>query len=424
MRSRRDRAPAPAPRVNATTSSRPDGTRSGERFAIAVSNLGHVYTHMFTILYASAVLHLPSVFALGYGELLELASVGLVLFGVGALPAGWLGDRWSQVGMMVIFFVGLGAGSLVTGLASGPGALFVGLSLIGLFASIYHPVGIAWLVACARRRGIALGVNSVFGGVGSAAAPVFVGLMIDHVTWRAAFVIPGIASVVTGIVLWLAWRRGAIRDVRSDRAPPRTPGRNAMRRVFVVLTLTMACNGFIYTGLTHTMPKIFESGLSPALAGSYTEIGLYVGAVIGLASACSLLGGWLADRFSARAIYVSCWLAMVIPVFVLTSTFGTLLLVVAALAMAFNATFAAAENMLVAHYTPFRWRSLAYGAKFVLALGVGGLTVSLAGRTFESTGSFDPLYLLFTGAALAAALGAMMLPGRRAAPVEALGARA
>ena len=392
--------------------------------AIAFSNLGHVYTHMFTILYASAVLYLPSVFGLGYGELLELASLGLVLFGVGALPAGWLGDRWSQVGMMVIFFFGLGAGSLVTGLAPGTGTLFLGLCLLGLFASIYHPVGIAWLVACARKRGITLGINSVFGGVGSAAAPIFVGVMIDYFSWRAAFVIPGVVSLLTGAALWLAWRRGTVSDVRSERTPPAKPGRGAIRRVFIVLTLTMACNGFIYTGLTHTMPKVFETGLEPLIAGSYTEIGLYVGGVIALASACSVIGGWLADRYSARAIYVSCWLAMVIPIFVLTSTAGMLLLAVAALAMAFNAGFAAAENMLVAHYTPFRWRSLAYGAKFVLALGIGGLTVSLAGRTYEATGSFDLLYVLFTGATLAAALGAMMLPGRRAAPAEALGARA
>ena len=137
-----------------------------------------------------------------------------------------------------------------------------------------------------------------------------------------------------------------------------------------------------------------------------------------------MIGGWLADRYSARTIYVSCWLAMVIPVFVLTSTFGALLLVVAVLAMAFNAGFAAAENMLVAHYTPFRWRSLAYGAKFVLALGIGGLTVSLAGRNYEATGGFDLLYVLFSGAALTAALGAMMLPGRRTEPAEALSARA
>ena len=239
------------------TAEPPAGADAGNRarLAIAFSNVGHAYTHMFTILYASAVLYLPSVFGLGYGELLEMASLGLVLFGVGALPAGWLGDRWSQVGMLVIFFVGLGAGSLVTGLAPDTGTLFLGLCLIGLFASIYHPVGIAWLVACARKRGMALGINSVFGGVGSAAAPIFVGVMIDYFSWRAAFVVPGVASLLTGAALWLAWRRGAVRDVRADRTPPAKPGRGAMRRVFVVLTLTMACNGFIYTGLMHTMPR-------------------------------------------------------------------------------------------------------------------------------------------------------------------------
>ena len=386
---------------------------------IAFSNLGHVYTHMFTILYASAVLHLPSVFGLGYGELLELASLGLLLFGVGALPAGWLGDRWSQVGMMVLFFGGIGVGSLVTGLAQETRALFAGLTLIGLFASIYHPVGIAWLVAAARRQGITLGLNSVFGGIGSAAAPVFVGLMIDHYSWRAAFVIPGIASVLTGVALWLAWRRGAIRDLRADRSPARAPERGAMRRVFVVLTVTMACNGFVYTGLMNTMPKVFESGLQPALADSYTEIGFYVGAVIALASMSGMIGGWLADRYSPRAIYATFWIAMVPPLFVITSTFGTTLLAIAALAMSFNAAFAAAENMLVAHYTPFRWRSLAFGAKFVLALGIGGLTVSLAGRSFEATGGFDLLYTLFVGAALLAAVGALILPGRAQAAAAA-----
>ena len=391
----------------------PPGGSAG--VAIAFSNLGHVYTHMFTLLYASAVLHLPAVFGLGYGELLELASLGLLLFGVGALPAGWLGDRWSQVGMMVLFFCGVGAGCLATGLARGTGTLFAGLTLIGLFASIYHPVGIAWLVAAARRQGATLGLNSVFGGIGSAAAPVFVGLMIDHASWRAAFVVPGLASLLSGAALWLAWRRGAIRDLRSERRPARAPERGAMRRVFVLLTVTMACNGFVYTGLMHTMPKVFESGLDPGgLAGRYTEVGVYVGAVIALASLCGMIGGWLADRYSPRAIYIAFWLAMAPPLFVITSAFGATLLALAALATSFNAAFAAAENMLVARYTPFRWRSLAYGAKFVLALGIGGLTVGLAGRSFEATGGFDLLYTLFAGAAVVAALGAVLLPGRRA----------
>jgi MFS family permease len=377
---------------------------------MAVSNLGHVYTHLFTILYATAVLHLPSVFDLPYGELLGLSSLGLVLYGVAALPAGWLGDRWSQVGMMVVFFLGIGFGSVVTGLAEGRGELFVGLTLIGLFGSIYHPVGIAWLVASASRQGMSLGVNGVFGSLGSAIAPVFVGLMIDLVSWRAAFVVPGLLSMTTGVALIALWRRGLAGDVRQDRVPSSAESPGAMRRVFVILTLTMACNGFVYAGLTNTMPKLFERGLGEALAASYTEIGVYVGAVIGLSSLSSLAGGWLADRYSPRMVYIVAWILLAPTLFVLTSLFGTSLLAVALLALVFNVSFAAAENLLVARYTPFEWRALAYGAKFVLALGVGGLTVKLAGVSFDRTGSFDILYALFGAAAVLAFFTSILLP--------------
>jgi len=158
------------------------------------------------------------------------------------------------------------------------------------------------------------------------------------------------------------------------------------------------------------MPKLFEAGLGSIMAGSYTEIGLYVGLVIGLASFSSVLGGWLADRHPARSIYIVFWLLSVPPVMLMVSSSGVPLLAVALFAMLFITAFAAAENLLVARYTPFEWRSLAYGAKFVLALGVGGLTVRLAGHVFDSTGGFTSLYYMFAASCLAAGVAAILLP--------------
>ena len=250
--------------------------------AIIFSNIGHTFAHLFTILYATAVLYLPKVFDLSYGELLGLSSLGLVLFGVAALPAGWLGDRWSKVGMMSIYFFGIGFGAIVTGIAQGPNMLFVGLTLIGLFASIYHPVGIAWIVSIARKRGMTLGINGVFGNIGGALSPVFVGVMIDYATWRMAFILPGVISILIGLVLLLSWFKGYVRDTKSDRIVTEGLEVNQFLKVFIILTITMACSGFVYTGLTNIMPKLMEMGLSKAMAASYTQIGLYVGLVLSL----------------------------------------------------------------------------------------------------------------------------------------------
>ena len=384
------------------------------RASIAFSNAGHTFTHLCTVLYATAVLHLPQVFGLPYGELLSLSSLGLILFGVAALPAGWLGDRWSVVGMMVIFFIGIGVGAVITGLAGSPMMLFVGLTAIGLFAAIYHPVGIAWIVASARKRGITLGFNAVFGNVGNSVAPVFVGAMIDFVSWRAAFIIPGLLAFMTGIALLLAWQRGWVSDAKTDRTPAtEAPDRSAAYRVFIVLTFTMACTGFVYAGLTNTMPKLFEMGLGPALAVSYTEIGLFVGIISGIASFSSILGGWLADRFSARAIYFVFWGLQVPLLFIITSMADLPLLVVALLVLSFNLSYSSAENMLIAHFTPIRWRAVAFGARFVLALGAAGITVILAGWIFDTRGSFDVLYVWFGIAAISATAACLLLPGRR-----------
>jgi MFS family permease len=111
--------------------------------------------HLFTAFYFVIVLALEADWNLPYHELIELWTLGALLVGLGALPAGWLGDRWSAGGMMVVYFLGLGLSGILCGLLDGPVAMMVGLASIGLFASIYHPVGIAWLVRSGTPRAAA-----------------------------------------------------------------------------------------------------------------------------------------------------------------------------------------------------------------------------------------------------------------------------
>jgi nitrate/nitrite transporter NarK len=135
-----------------------------------------------------------------------------------------------------------------------------------------------------------------------------------------------------------------------------------------------------------------------------------VGLVIGLASFSSVVGGWLAERYSARSIYLVFWALIIAPVALMVGTRGVALVALAAWTMFALSAFSAAENLLVARYTPFRWRSMAFGAKFVLALGVAGLTVRLAGTLYDRDGHFGQLYFMLAAAAVAAVAAALLLP--------------
>lgn len=158
------------------------------RIGFVFLNIGHFHTHMFMLLYPTVVLALEQALDRPYPALIVLSTAGFVAFGAGALPAGWLGDRWSRTGMMTVMFFGLALGGLITGLAQGPLGIAVGLTVIGAAAAIYHPVGIAMVVEGAGGRlGRRLGLNGVFGNLGVALAGLIAGTLADAFGWRWAF---------------------------------------------------------------------------------------------------------------------------------------------------------------------------------------------------------------------------------------------
>ena len=101
--------------------------------------------HMFAAFYFVIVLSIEKDWGLTYDLLIKLWSLGALMIGLGAIPFGWLSDRWSRSSMIVIMFFGMGLSSILCGLSSSILGLFIGLSILGLSCSIYHPVGISWV---------------------------------------------------------------------------------------------------------------------------------------------------------------------------------------------------------------------------------------------------------------------------------------
>ena len=137
---------------------------------------------------------------MAYSELLPFATPGFVAFGAGSLLTGWLGDRWSRRHMMLIFYLGIGLSMISVGFVQTPLQLGAALLAIGIFASIYHPVGTAMIVSYADKLGREMGLNGVWGNLGVASSALVTGVIGQYLGWRFAFIVPGAVTVMIGIV--------------------------------------------------------------------------------------------------------------------------------------------------------------------------------------------------------------------------------
>lgn len=394
------------------------------RLSVGFSWIGHTLMHITAALYLTVVLALEQEWKLPYDDLIRLWTLGSLMIGVGAPLAGWLGDRWSDSRMMAVFFFITGGGSVAAGLANGPDALWLGLAVLGLGASIYHPVGMSWMVKNAPNRGKALGYLGLFGTLGVALAGVVAGGLTEWLTWRAAFLVPGAVCLVMGVALAGCIALGIVRDRLADVKPQPKPSRGEVIRAFVVLSVTMLCAGLMFNAMQVVLPKLFGERLHGLVGEGTFGIGGLVTMVYLTAAVPQLIGGHLADRFPLRRIYALCLLWQVPMMAALAVMAGIPLVGAAALVIIASQVQIPAENMLLARYTPDRHRGLAFGAKFILSFGAGPLAVQMVAFFYEMSHEFVLLYATLTVLAGVAFLAALLLPAdtdpaKTAAPAPA-----
>ncbi len=386
--------------------------KTSNRLTVAFSSLGHFLIHFCTAFFFVIVLTLEVEWSRPYHELVPLWTLGSLLVGLAALPAGLLSDRFGASAMMAVFFLGMGGSSIWAGLSSSPLGLTVALTSLGLFAAVYHPVGIPWLVRnTSVSRGKALGINGVFGNVGSAAAGAVTAALLDAAGWRAAFFVPGAVSILAGVALVLCCATGLIRE--PEGAPPAAAAsaKSDSRRVFSILLVTMFLGGLIYHSTQASLPKLIELRHQGLAGEGAFGVGLLVAFVYAAAGVMQVVGGHLADRMPPKQVYAGAILLQVPLLFLASSLGGVTLVAVATLMVMGNTAALPAENLLLARYTPEKRHGLAFGVKFVLFFAAAPLAVQLASWVSARTGEFHWLYV-FLGICAATALAcAALLPG-------------
>ena len=380
-----------------------------QRASVLFLNVGHAYDHFFMLIYPTVVLALSQQFSQPYDALLTLATAGFIAFGGASLPAGWLGDRWSRTGMITVFFIGIGVSSLLTGMARSAFEIGCGLGLMGLFAAIYHPVGIALVVQQSEKTGQSLGINGVFGNFGVALAAITTGALTDLMSWRAAFILPGCVAIVTGVAYGLTVRGlSSAVDHSGVARPAVSTTRNMQMRLFAVLAVAALFGGIVFHATTVALPKVFAERLV-GFTASIFGIGSLVSLVFGVAAMAQILVGRWLDRY--RFTWVLMLVTIVQVPLLLAAAWAqqlaTLLVMLPLMFFIFGAI--PINDWVVARYVTDQWRSRVYALKYVLSLGVSALALPLVAWLHAADGGFQTLFLVLAVCAAAIAVAAAIL---------------
>ena len=386
-------------------------------------NLGHFIDHLLMLVFATAAaLTLAREWGMSYAELIPYATPGFVAFGLFSLPAGWLADKWSREGMMLVFFFGIGMSAIATALAQSPLQMAVGLFAIGVFGAIYHPVGIPLVIQGYMKTGLRIAVNGVFGNLGVAVAALLTGYLVDQSGWRSAFIWPGLVTIVIGAGYAILVGRGRSEGASTDAggASPENAtagemqlGRHLLIRVFAIVFFSTAIGSLVFQSTTFTLPKIFEERLGD-LAVSATLIGWYAFVVFAIASMGQLVVGYLVDRFSIKTVFVAVAIFQVIFFLAMIGRVGNVALLVSIAFMLVVFGQIPINDVLVGRITKSEWRSRAYGLRYVIGFTVMASAVPMVAWIYARWSS-DALFIVLAAAGAGILIAVVMLPRQLAA---------
>src|SRR6476659_2392667 len=162
-----------------------------------------------------------------------------LLLGALILVGGSLGDQFGRKRVFLFGVIFFTAASIVCGVAASSRVLIAGRAWQGIGAAFLVPGSLAIISATfdAAERGRAIGTWSGFSAITTAIGPVAGGWLVEHVSWRAVFVLN--VPLATAVLIL------SLRFMDESRDPSRTSRIDWAGAVLAVLALGGAVFGLL-----------------------------------------------------------------------------------------------------------------------------------------------------------------------------------
>jgi MFS family permease len=372
---------------------------AAKRRAIGFLNWAHALDHYVILIFPTVVIGLEAVHGRPYSELIALGTASFVAFGVFSLPAGWLADRWSRRNMMALFYVGCGL-SLV-GAALAPNLLMLATALfaLGVFAAIYHPVGMAMLIDLSQARGRTLAFNGVCGNVGAALAAGITAALASWIGWRGAFVVPALASIATGVAYMALVPDDRHRTGKRQTTADVVMSWRLAAAVFAIYVVISIASGLVFNTVSIALPKIVDERLGQS--APLIAVGSLATAVFLCGAAAQLAMGRLVERYAPHLLFAGVVATQLLALLWAGQASGLSLIAALTVLMAGIYAQVTVGDIVIARYTADAWRGRIYAVRYFLTFVSAGAAVAII-AFLHSRGGFD--LVLTVIAAIAAVL--------------------
>jgi MFS family permease len=367
-----------------------------EKGLVALTSCSHALTHAYLLIFPAVLLLLKEEFGMGYLGLGVIGNIMVFSYGLGALPGGLIYNRFGPRKLYLFCFLGSAGACLLVAASSNLILFTVGLALLGVLGSVYHPMVNSLITSKVKEYGVALGIHGATGNIGFASAPFIAGLIASRWGWRQAylfFAVPGVALSIWSLFVDMSIKKEVEPEPDPARVNPASV--SPVKSFWIYFSLPL----FLIYMLNYLQSFNSNGAITflPTYMAKYTSFHILSWdnvAVGGMLSGLALLmgvfgqytGGLLAEKPHLERNLVVMAVICLPSIFAMAFVKDATLLIMSLIFFFFIFSLQPMMNVLLARRTTLEMRGTAFGLYFFAAFGLGSLSSSFSGYIAQRFG--------------------------------------
>jgi|YelNatPaOPRAMG01_1025707.scaffolds.fasta_scaffold04629_2 predicted MFS family arabinose efflux permease len=379
---------------------------SKKNIQIALLGAAHSLNHSLFVIAPPLLTLIMSDLGVSKSVMGAVATIASMLYGVGALVGGPLGDRIGENRTITLCLMFSGLSTFIMLAASAAQSIYVyaiALILMASWASLYHPTANS-LISKTFKGKVAetMGLHGVGGTLGVVLTPSIAWFLGVNFGWSWAFIVFGVLCILLALIFLKNFNKVQNREGKSGTIMEALK----IRELWTLLIFNIAI-GFFMKGVELFFPTYLEE--NRGINSMWASIAYTILLAVGVPG--QWIGGKAADKVGSKRVLMATSLGVCISLLSLlllpAYNVGIIIFIVF-----YGISFYAhqpALNALTGFLSPQNQRGAVYGVFFFTSFGIGSLSQVMAGYMADAYG-FDAAFYMLTAFALMALILSFKIP--------------